>query len=229
MKASDNTKIRICENGPYLVSGSVPLMKVIIEVDDVGCSEGWSEGEHFAEEDRYSLCRCGHSCSKPYCDGAHAAVGFDGTETAPRETYAELVEVQDGPTMELHDVEWLCAEARFCARAGAAWHLVDQTDEPEARELLKQQCADCPSGRYVAYDKTTGQVLEPELERSIGLIEDPGAGVSGPLWVRAGIPVISSDGFQYEVRNRQTLCRCGESKCKPFCDGSHIEAEFTDD
>ena len=43
----------------------------------------------------------------------------------------------------------------------------------------------------------------------------------GPIWVRGGIPVASADGKTYEVRNRLTLCRCGRSANKPFCDGSH--------
>jgi CDGSH-type Zn-finger protein len=48
------------------------------------------------------------------------------------------------------------------------------------------------------------------------------------LWVRGGIPVISADGFAYEVRNRVTLCRCGASANKPFCDGSHYKISFRD-
>ena len=36
------------------------------------------------------------------------------------------------------------------------------------------------------------------------------------------------DGFAYEVRNRVTLCRCGASKNKPFCDGSHAAIKFRD-
>jgi CDGSH-type Zn-finger protein len=60
-------------------------------------------------------------------------------------------------------------------------------------------------------------------------VEDPAEGVSGPLWLRGGIPVFAADGFAYEVRNRVTLCRCGASKNKPFCDGSHAAIKFTDD
>ncbi len=48
----------------------------------------------------------------------------------------------------------------------------------------------------------------------------------GPLWVLGGIPVELADGFTYEVRNRQLLCRCGASQNKPFCDGSHRRAQF---
>jgi len=39
--------------------------------------------------------------------------------------------------------------------------------------------------------------------------------------LRGAIPVRSADGEHYEVRNRQTLCRCGGSSNKPFCDGTH--------
>jgi hypothetical protein len=73
----------------------------------------------------------------------------------------------------------------------------------------------------VVWDKKTGKAIEPELEKSIELIEDPAIGVSGPIWVRGGIPIESADGNTYEIRNRVTLCRCGKSSNKPFCDSSH--------
>jgi hypothetical protein len=81
----------------------------------------------------------------------------------------------------------------------------------------------------VAWDKDKELALEPELPVSIGLIEDPVQQCSGPLWLRGGIPVVSADGFEYEVRNRVTLCRCGQSKNKPFCDGSHAAVNFRDE
>jgi hypothetical protein len=73
----------------------------------------------------------------------------------------------------------------------------------------------------VVWDKKTGKAIEPEFERSIGLVEDPKIGISGPIWVRGGIPVESADGNIYEIRNRVTLCRCGKSSNKPFCDSSY--------
>jgi CDGSH-type Zn-finger protein len=63
---------------------------------------------------------------------------------------------------------------------------------------------------------------------SIGLIEDPEQQCSGPLWLQGGIPIVAADGFEYEVRNRVTLCRCGASKNKPFCDGTHATIKFRD-
>jgi hypothetical protein len=106
-------------------------------------------------------------------------------------------------------------------RAGGIWDLV-QSEEPGARETAIEEACNCPSGRLVLRDNKTGEVIEPALDKSIVLIEYPAKGEHGPLWVRGGIPVISADGKPYPVRNRVTLCRCGKSGNKPFCDGSHI-------
>lgn len=73
-----------------------------------------------------------------------------------------------------------------------------------------------------------GEPYEPDYAPSLGLIEDPALGVSGGLWVRGGIPVQTQEGMAYEIRNRVVLCRCGASKNKPFCDGSHAAVKFRD-
>ena len=93
---------------------------------------------------------------------------------------------------------------------------------------MKHQSGHCPSGRLVVWDKATRQPYEPTFEPSLGLVQDPVAGVSGPIWVRGGIAIESADGEAYEIRNRVTLCRCGASGNKPFCDGSHGTVGFKD-
>jgi CDGSH-type Zn-finger protein len=67
-----------------------------------------------------------------------------------------------------------------------------------------------------------------EYEPSIAVVQDPAEKASGPLAVRGGIQVVATDGFAYERRNRQTLCRCGQSSNKPFCDGTHAAIGFDD-
>jgi CDGSH-type Zn-finger protein len=47
--------------------------------------------------------------------------------------------------------------------------------------------------------------------------------------LRGGVQVLGADGFNYEVRNRMTLCRCGASQNKPFCDGTHASIGFSDE
>jgi CDGSH-type Zn-finger protein len=221
-------RIDVTADGPYRVSGSVPLVRAEIVTDDAGESVAWRETERIEHPDTYILCRCGASKHKPFCDSSHVVIDFDGTETAEHDRYFQTAAEIPGPGLALHDVRKLCAEARFCDHRGGLWNLIEHCDDPEIEKLVEQEAANCPSGRYVVCD-ADGTPIEPKLEPSIALVEDPSLGVSGPLWVRGGIPVFSAEGEQYEVRNRVTLCRCGASKNKPFCDGSHIKAGFTDE
>jgi hypothetical protein len=128
--------------------------------------------------------------------------------------------------MDLADDQPLCAFARFCDGHGSIWANIDLTDSSKARELVAHQGAHCPSGRLVVRDKASGTILEPQFEPSVVLVEDPQENVSGPIWLRGGVQVIAADGFEYEVRNRVTLCRCGQSANKPFCDGTHASVGF---
>jgi len=224
-------KVVVTKDGPYLVSGAVPLTKQIIGANAAGESEAWREGERYPASDTYALCRCGASKNKPYCDGTHSKIGFDGTETADWHRYVEQAETFEGPDMVLTDVNSLCAYARFCDRNGSVWRLIEQSDDPQVRRMLIEQTEHCPSGRLIAWKQAADAPapLEPKLEPSIGLVEDPAQNISGPIWLRGRIPVVAADGTQYEIRNRVTLCRCGASKNKPFCDGSHASVGFRDD
>ena len=218
--AQTHPKIEVTKDGPYLVSGNLPLSEQWIVTNKEGDSLDYREGKKFPAQAQYALCRCGHSSSKPFCDGTHAKVRFDGAETAGHQPYIEQAETIEGPVMTLTDQENLCAFARFCDPKGRIWNLVTQ-DSPEAQEIAKHEAAHCPAGRLVVWDKETGKAIEPKFEPSLGLIEDTEKKVGGPIWVRGGIPVVSADGKTYEIRNRMTLCRCGKSNNKPFCDGNH--------
>src|SRR5271169_409949 len=220
-KELQGAKIEVTKDGPYLVSGGLPLGEQWIETNAEGESLDYREGKTYPPAQQYALCRCGHSGNKPFCDGTHKKVSFDGAETASRVPYIERAQTIEGPTMLLTDVENLCAFARFCDPKGQVWNLVQQADSPKTRKLVEHEAGHCPSGRLVVWDRATGEAIEPKFEPSIGLIEDTAKKISGPIWVRGGIPVVSVDGETYEVRNRITLCRCSRSANKPFCDGSH--------
>jgi CDGSH-type Zn-finger protein len=219
-KEQPGAKIEITEDGPYLVSGDLPLSEQRIVINAEGESLEYKEGKKYPRKPHYALCRCGQSANKPFCDGTHATIQFDGTETASRKPYLAQAETIEGPAMLLTDAENLCAFARFCDPKGRIWNLVLE-DNPEARKLVEHEAGHCPAGRLVAWDKKTGQPIEPKFEPSLGLIEDTAKQVSGPIWVRGGIPLISAHGTTHEIRNRMTLCRCGRSDNKPFCNGSH--------
>jgi CDGSH-type Zn-finger protein len=213
-------RIKVSKNGPYLVSGSVPLIQQVIVPDPAGDPCEWRTDKEYASRKNYALCRCGQSKTAPYCDGTHTKVDFDGTETSSREPHFDQAKEVDGPALKLTDAPELCIGAAFCDRAGGTWKLVRQSDDPEARKIAIEEAGNCPSGRLVAWDKQ-GNAIEPSFEPSIVMVGEVDGSLSGPIWVRGGIPIESADGTVYEIRNRVTLCSCGKSSNKPFCDGSH--------
>ena len=216
-------KIKITKNGPDLVSGNLPMTKQTIIANKEGRSVKWEEDDCYLKQEEYALCRCGHSRNSPYCDGTHKKIEFDGTETASKEKYIKQAGTVVGPELIITDLPELCAYARFCHREdGNVWELAEDSGNPKSRASAIQGTWECPAGRLLAWDKT-GQPIDEKLELSLGIIEDPSynGGVSGPIWVKGGIPIGSSDGSEYEVRNQVTLCRCGQSQNKPFCDNTH--------
>lgn len=221
-------RIKVTKDGPYLVSGGLPLDKVRMVIGSDGEPEKWAYGDIIPTPDNYALCRCGRSANKPFCDGSHAKTGFDGRETAARRSFLEMAEKNIGPGIDLYDVPCYCVLAMFCHRSGDTWTLAEKSDDPENKRIAVEEAGDCPGGRLVAWDKALNKPIEPRFTPGLSLIEDTKHYVSGPIWAKGGIPIEAADGYQYEVRNRATLCRCGCSKNKPFCDGAHVKSVFDD-
>ena len=80
--------IKVRENGSYLVEG-----------DDVVLID-WMGNQYEIPKRPFSLCRCGHSHRKPFCDGTHRAIGFQASESAaptPPELPAEQANLAPAP------------------------------------------------------------------------------------------------------------------------------------
>jgi CDGSH-type Zn-finger protein len=223
--------LKILPGGPYAIQGSIPLVKKSIVRSEGGEPLAWSQEEPLEVSSDYALCRCGASSNKPFCDGSHATIEFDGNETTDMKIYSECQKEYPGKGILMKDVRSLCFHAGFCrTRVTDAWSLTRKSDDIQARIELIAMIEHCPSGAltYALDDARkhheTGepawQSIEPALPRSIALMPN------GPLWVTGGIPIIRSDNTPMEVRNRVALCRCGHSKNKPYCDGTHAEVGF---
>lgn len=221
-------KIKVMHNGPYIVTGNVPLTEKIIV--PVGEHYEYQEGQQYPRKESYALCRCGKTKTPPFCDGSHQKGETSrtiGRETAPRNTYLERASKLEGPGLDLLDDD-RCAFARFCHREeGNVWEMIKKSDNPQYRDAAIKAASDCPTGRLVAVDKQ-GNLLEPDYEPALEILQDPQKKVSGPLFVKGKIPIESSDGYIYEVRNRAALCRCGWSTNKPFCDAMHVSFKYQD-
>ena len=219
-------RINIIQNGPYSVEGDIPITDVAsVDSHDGGVANYKKEHEYEKTDTAKFLCRCGHSKNKPYCDGSHVHVGFDGTETDNRINYDKEAEYVSGPVYDAMDNQKLCAVARFCDRGHGFWNAFERADEPSMKKYTEEVGCQCSSGRFTLVDKQTGKKMEPKLEKEIYLIKDEPAEHLGPIYAKGGIQVTGADGFEYEIRNRVTLCRCGESQNKPFCDGLHLRCE----
>jgi CDGSH-type Zn-finger protein len=214
-------KITVQENGPYLVSGGVPINRKSILFSERHEPLTWKKDATLEGDHTYRLCRCGQSSQKPFCDNTHLRVGFDGTETAPTAPSATRARRFTGAGITMTDDSVFCMHAGFCGNAvEKVWDMVKRSDDTRTRFALMQMVERCPSGK-LGYE-VDGVPVEPDLPQAISATAD------GPLWVTGGIPITMSNGQQLEVRNRVTLCRCGQSKIKPLCDGSHVEAGFKD-
>ena len=111
-------KVTIAKNGPYRVSGNLPLGDEIIGANAAGESVKWEHGKDYSQQAQYALCRCGHSSHKPFCDGTHSKIGFDGTEPASRAPYSEQAKVLRGPKMSLTSLRLLCTNSGSSKTAG---------------------------------------------------------------------------------------------------------------
>lgn len=100
---TSSAKVQISKNGPYVVSGNLPLSKETIGANQNGESVQWERGAGYPRQEQYALCRRGHRANKPFCDGTHKKIGFDGTETASRRPYLEQATVMQGPVLSLTD------------------------------------------------------------------------------------------------------------------------------
>jgi CDGSH-type Zn-finger protein/ferredoxin len=189
-------------NGPYLVMNLPELIN--------------SKDEPLRTRPVVALCRCGGSAIKPYCDGTHARIGFDSAKS-PERTLDQLKRY-DGQEISVTDNRGTCCHYGNCTE-----HLPEVFGErPEGfvqpNAASKEQIIDivrhCPSGALgylldgVEY---AGEQREPSIYVSH----------NGPYHVRGGIDLHNTQRNEGASRDHYALCRCGRSKNKPFCDGSH--------
>ena len=121
-------------------------------------------------------------------------------------------------------------EAKKCIHSGICVKGLPQVFRPSIRpwiaidkastEDLVKQVKNCPSGALSFYMNDTTNKTAEKLQTKIEVLEN------GPLLVYGTLTVTDKNGAQ-ELKNRATaFCRCGESKNKPFCDGTHVKNNF---
>ena len=215
-------KVKVTKNGPYMVSGNIPLDEIKI-IKENGHYK-YAQGKKYDTKEKYFLCRCGKSSDKPFCDGTHAKKGFEGTCKSTNIKYEDNLKRYENDYIILLDNEDLCSSARFCTTDNTdIWSQIEE-NKKENIEQIKKMAFNCPSGRLTLIEKE--EAIEPNLDNKISIIQDVHKKCGSALYIQGDIEVLDEEDMPYENRNRTTLCRCGKSRNKPYCDGSHIKENF---
>ncbi len=183
-----------------------------------------SRGEPIALKKVAQLCRCGASKNKPFCDGSHQAAGFTDEKDESRQ--ADALDRYPGKELTLLDNRGTCAHAGFCTSGlPAVWRMgVEPWIDPDgaSADEMKAIIRTCPSGA-LAWEEG-GEVHDAfHPEPSIRVDRD------GPFQVRGGVALEEVKAGEGASAEHYALCRCGASRNKPFCDGSHWYVGFRDD
>ncbi len=204
-----NIKIDVLKDGPFIVDNLPKLSN--------------SKGSSLEIDDKIALCRCGASKNKPFCDGSHKDVGFSGE----RESNSSLNKERayEGKEITIHDNRTICCHAGECvSNLGSVfdvnndpWINPDKATVEEVKSVIKK----CPSGA-LSYSINDAQTRN--FERSAEITIDK----NGPYNVVGNIKIDVSDELQPPAKEHYSLCRCGASKNKPYCDGSHADISFVD-
>lgn len=169
-------------------------------------------GERIEASGDVYLCRCGESANMPFCDGSHKPAGFTG-ENPAREL--QEVRVWEGRTIKTFFNPNACMHVFYCKPLKALREAELGGDDAAAAEIAKVVDS-CPSG-----------ALRWEAADAVGAT--PRVAQGGHVEVMEGGEVRLLGAYECENFSlmegmdgeRATLCRCGRSKNKPWCDGRH--------
>jgi CDGSH-type Zn-finger protein len=208
-------KIACSPNGPYrLINDATPVPVPSLRGD---------AGQEYKAPMGVSLCRCGGSKNKPFCDGTHGRNGFKDTNLADPAKNARRTFVGKGIT--IFDNRAICAHAGYCT--DGLKEVFREEDQPwidadgAAVEKVIETINRCPSGA-LSYALNGTEATPAAREPMVTVIKD------GPYAITGGVELVGVQFGDGASREHYTLCRCGQSKNKPFCDGSHWDAGFKD-
>jgi CDGSH-type Zn-finger protein len=184
-----------------------------------------SRGEKLMNLKGSALCRCGGSDNKPFCTGAHADRGFsDRKET---DGHLDKRDNYVGKEITIHDNRGICSHIGYCTDNLPEVFKLGQEPwiDPNgaSKEKIIETIKKCPSGA-LSYSVDGKEYRDQDREPLVTVTKD------GPYAVTGGIEIVGHRGRAEEVSEEHcTLCRCGSSKNKPFCDGTHWSIGFKDD
>lgn len=206
--SDQHSTIKPLKDGPYLVTNLTKLANKNGTIEAAGS---------------YALCRCGGSSNKPFCDGTHKSINFSSDKIEGR--IEDKVEDYIGEDITIHDNRGICAHAGKCSDGlpevfrykKEPWIIPDGANA----ESVSSTVSTCPSGALGVRWKNGTQTISQD-KPNIEVMSN------GPYNVTGSPELIVSEMGHRSTNNNYALCRCGGSKNKPFCDGSHWSNGFDD-
>ena len=204
-----NPVITCAKNGPMIVKG----LENFID----------SNGKRLETKPAMGLCRCGASLNKPFCDGNHKYAGF--TDEISPDRSEDKATRYEGRDVTIINNPLLCSVAEYCHQELAS--VFNESNSPwidsngDTLEHIKAVIDKCPSG---ALSYSINGQPQPVSDREPTITIEK----NGPLRITGGIELKDAHWGQGASAEHYTLCRCGASKNKPFCDGSHASINFND-
>lgn len=223
-KQKEKPKILPLPNGPYyLINDMEP--KIIENLQN-------SKGEPLSTIRGVSLCRCGASKNKPFCDGTHGTIGFssENKDNASEQTIKDKRKNYVGKGITIHDNRKICSHAAECVNNLPSVFKLNarpwiNPDAAETKEEIVNTIKKCPSGA-LSYSIDGIEYRDHNETKPIITVSK-----GGPYHITGGIDLIG-DNIQWAEgasKEHYVLCRCGASNNKPFCDGMHRLINFNDD
>jgi CDGSH-type Zn-finger protein len=183
-----------------------------------------SKGEDIEVKETMGLCRCGASENKPFCDGSHNGIGFTGKNEGGKNE--DELDNYEGKEITIHDNRKICSHAAICTdkfksvfkHGEEPWIVPDGDTKEKVMEFVRQ----CPSGA-LSYSVDGDKMEDEKREPGIEIFKD------GPYNVVGGVGLKEGVEMKGQSKEKYSLCRCGASKNKPYCDGNHWDAKFKDE
>jgi CDGSH-type Zn-finger protein len=208
-------RIACLPNGPYYLLNDMQASPVPNLVRSSGAACATVRG--------VALCRCGGSRNKPFCDGTHSSNGFTDRKVA--DSRKNRREVYRGMHITIFDNRAICAHAGHCSDGlkSVFRYGVEPWIDPDGAgvDQVIATIGKCPSGA-LSYAIEGKEGAAPERPPKVTVTDH------GPYDVTGGIELMNVEFGDGASREHYTLCRCGASANKPFCDGSHWRVEFKD-
>jgi len=241
LKIEEKPKILPLPNGPYYLLNDMEP-KIVENLQN-------SKGESLSTVSGAALCRCGASKNKPFCDGTHGTIGFStenkavqgGTATGADSSSSDDSSnknksvIKDkrksyvGKTITTHDNRRICSHAAECVKNLPSVFKLNSRPwiDPDAAEVeeIAYTIKKCPSGA-LSYSINSIEYRDQNDRNPMVTVSK-----DGPYLITGGVELIG-DNIEFgdgASKEHYTLCRCGASQNKPFCDGMHRAINFKDD